>query len=148
MLPVIYTFDKSITAIPWCVGGIALLVGIILIRRSVRLRFKVLPFLIGLIALTIFGPSMQSDRIEITSESFYLRTGAWWSPNEHRFSMRDALGIEIITIADLKGRPNKYMRVALKSGAYDDVPMGDLFRLHEQDILTAVTDAMKSATSK
>ncbi|MDB6068333.1 MAG: hypothetical protein JWR26_4541 [Pedosphaera sp.] len=35
------------------------------------------------------------------------------------------------------------MRVTLKNGDYDDVPMGDLFYSHEDDILKAVADAIK-----
>jgi hypothetical protein len=88
---------------------------------------------------------MQNDRIEVTSESFYLRTGAWWSPNEHRFLMKDVVRMEIITTPDLKGRPMRSMRVTLKGGIHDDVPMGDLFRSHEDDILRAVSDAIKIA---
>ena len=145
MLCVIYTFAKTTIAIPWCVGGVALVAGIILLRRPVDLRFKILPFVIAVLALGAFGPAMQNDRIEVTSESFYHRTGAWWSPNEHRFLMKDVIGMEIITTPDLKGRPMRSMRVILKGGIRDDVPMGDLFRSHEDDILRAVTDAIRTA---
>ncbi|MDB6068334.1 MAG: hypothetical protein JWR26_4542 [Pedosphaera sp.] len=97
MLGVIYTFDKSTIAIPWCVGGVALVAGIVLLRQPVSRRLKVFLFMIAVLALGVFGPAMQNDRIEITSDSFYLRTGAWWSPNEHRISLRNALGIEIVS---------------------------------------------------
>jgi hypothetical protein len=117
----------------------------LLIRRQVGAAFKILPLLIAVGALGVFAPATQNDRIGITSESLYLRTGARGSPNEHSFLLRDAVGIKVITKPDLKGRPDKYMRVTLKNGAYDDVPMGDLFRLHEEEILQAVTDGFEKA---
>jgi len=87
---------------------------------------------------------MQRNKIEVTHESFYLTTGFSWSPNEHRFLFRDATDMDVITVPDLKGRPKKYMRVSFKSGGYDDVPMGDLFRAHESEILKAVSDRIVS----
>lgn len=145
MLCVIYTFDKSTLAIPWCVGGVALVAGIVLFRQPVSRRFKAFLFMIAVLALGVFGPTMQGDRIEITSDSFSFRTGAWWSPNEHHFSLRNAVGIEIVGSPDLKGRTKRYMRVTLKDGGYDDVPIGDLFYSHEDDILKAVAEAIKKA---
>lgn len=146
MLAIIYTFEKTTVAIPWCVGGIALIAGFVLLRRPIALRFKILSFVIAAVALVIVGPAMLNDKIEITSESFYLRVGFWWSPNVHRFAFKDAQDIKVVTLPDLKGRPSKYMRVTLKNGIQDDIPMGDLFRSHESDILKAVADAIAAAS--
>ncbi len=147
MLSVIYTFSSTILAIPWCVGVAALVAGIVLIRRDVGLRFKILPFGIAIFALGLIGPSMLHDKIEITPQSFHLRTGLWWSPNEHRFLMKDVVRMEIVTIPDRKGKPSRHMRVIQKSGKKSDVPMGDLFRSHKDAILTAVTDSLNAAAS-
>src|SRR5215469_7178086 len=122
MVSVIYTFAKSTLAIPWCVGAVALAAGFVLVRQRIRLPLKIVPFVIAVMALGLFAPAMQNDKIEVTLDSFYLRTGLWWSPNEHRFEFRDAVRLEIITIPDVKGRPDRYMRVTLKGGVTDDVP--------------------------
>lgn len=147
MLSVIYTLSNSILAIPWCVGGAALAAGIVLIRRDVQIRFKILPFGIALFALGLLGPSMLHDKIEITPQSFHLRTGLWWSPTEHRFLMKDVVRMEIVDIPDRKGKSSHHMRVIRNSGMTSDVPMGDLFRSHKDEILTAVTDALNAAAS-
>lgn len=146
MLAIIYTFQKTTVAIPWCVGGIALIAGFVLLRRPVDLRLKILSFVIAAIALVIVGPAMLNDKIEITSESFCLRVGFWWSPNVHQFAFKDAQDIRVVSLPDSKGSPRKYMRVTLKSGFQDDIPMGDLFRSHESDILKAVTEAIDAAS--
>src|SRR5437868_4466470 len=135
MQNVVYTFAPIILAIPWCVGSIALAAGIALLLRPVSIRLKIMLFVVAAFALGLVGPSMQKDRIEITPESFLFRTGLWWSPNEHRFLFQDATTVEVTTIPDIKGRQRKYMRVTLKDGSTDDVPMGDLFRQHEEAIL-------------
>jgi len=145
MFAIIYTFEKTTIAIPWCIGALALIAGFILLRRPVDLRFKILPFVIAIVALGIFGPAMLKDKIEITSESFCLRTGFWWSQTVHQFAFKDAHDIQVITRTNSKGRPSKYMRVTLKIGIYDDVPIGDLFHSHESDILKAVTDAIDAS---
>jgi hypothetical protein len=143
-----YTFSQSVIAIPWCVGGVLLAGGLILPRTFISMRFKVVLLILGVVALSIVAPDMERDKIEVTSESFYLRTGFWWAPNEHRFLFRDTDKIEIITKPDLKGRPRRFLRANLKNGTHDDVPMGDLFRSHQEAVLAAVADAFKEPAEK
>ena len=145
MLAIIYTFETTILLIPWGIGGVALLTGFILLRWSIDRIYKILPFVFAIVALGIGAPSMHQDMIEITSDSFYLRTGFWWSPTEHQFAFKDAQTVDVIVIPDLKGRQKDHLHVKLKNGTFAIIPMGTLFRLNQGDILKAVADAMTSA---
>src|ERR1700742_518260 len=122
MFCIIYTYSKAILAIPWGVGIVALAAGLIFLRYPINLRLKIFLFLIGVLALVLFAPSMQQNKIETTPESFYLRTGLWWSPHVHQFLLRDVTKMEIIHLQDAKGRPRAFMRVTFRNGSTDDVP--------------------------
>ena len=146
MLAVIYTFSKGILALAWSVGVLAFAAGMVLPWRRHYTEAKTVLFLIAVLALAFFAPAMQSDHIEVGADSFHFRTGGWWHPNVHQFAWKDAARIETITVQDRQGRPWEFMRVRFKDGSHDDISIGDVFHAHKDEILQAVSAAIKNAS--
>ena len=146
MLATVYTFDRWILAAPWGVGVVTLAGGLILPWRRHYTEAKTILFLVAVLALAFFAPAMQADHIEVGPDSFHFRTGGWWHPNVHQFAWKDAARIEAITVNDEQSRPREFMRVTFKDGSHDDISIGDVFHAHKNEILRAVSTAIKNAS--
>lgn len=126
---------------PWVIllvffgGGIALFIAFWLLRSGRKRRLGWGLLVMGIVAESLLGPCLISDRIDVSPTSYHIRVGFWFAPNEWRFDYKD---VEFITDdyrVDTKGRRHTIWKVQLRSGEALKVPQGELWSKHRNRIL-------------
>jgi hypothetical protein len=131
----VFRLSIGVVVVPLVVGLAAGAFAVFSFLRDGVNRAGLIAALVSILAVVFFLPSMATDRIEITSTSFRMRTGLWFSPTIHEFNFQDVTSAEIATTLNPRGRRHQYLRVSLTNGTVDSVPISDLFSTHRARIL-------------
>lgn len=113
------------------------------VRGGIFRLFSVPLFVVAVVFLSIVGPTISRDRVEVSAEHFRSSHGFWYAPVEHRIEFASTACLEIHerTVGGVAG-PTYDLLCTGKNGSVPVViPIGDLMKVALPEIVVSAEAA-------
>jgi hypothetical protein len=122
----VFRFSASVLLIPVGVAIVALLAGIVLMRRKETRHTGIVALFVTLLAGGVFAPAMYCDRVIVTPQKIEQRTGFPTAPKIKGFAFGDVKYVHIGSRQSDIG-PREEWQVFYRDGSMENIDPGDLW---------------------